>query len=138
MPQNVPKEFYDRIRMFHGHPFVWWIGQFTKYVFKYSKPIDELVKKKEKSLGFTDSDSSPIVGYVLFPTTTLNSTGGWLAVSKSKLCFGRILFFCRINGNCLLLIYVIYVSTDSFFVELSGVKILLLVITPRKIYRLGV
>ena len=50
--------------MFHGHPFVWWIGQFSKYVFQYSKPINELIKKKEQSLGFK-SDPSPIVGYFL-------------------------------------------------------------------------
>ena len=65
MPQNVPKEFYDKIRMFHGHPFVWWIGQFTKYVFKYSKPINELIEKKKQSLGF-NTGAGPIVGYGSF------------------------------------------------------------------------
>jgi len=58
MPQNVPKEFYDRIQSFHGHPFVWWIGQFCKYLFNYSVPIQELIENKKKILGF----GGPIVG----------------------------------------------------------------------------
>ena len=58
MPQNVPTEFYERIKSFHGHPFVWWIGQFCKFLFKYSVPIQELIENKKKSLGF----AGPIVG----------------------------------------------------------------------------
>ena len=60
MPQAVPKDLYDQIRLFHGHPFVWWIGQFCKYLFKYTPDLQKEIMEKKKSLGF----KSPIVGYV--------------------------------------------------------------------------
>lgn len=68
MPQNVPREFYDDIRSFHGHPFVWWIGQFSKFVFKYSPGMQEIVREKKKSMNF----QHPIVGVQVRRTDKIN------------------------------------------------------------------
>lgn len=58
MPQNVPREFYEQIRSFHGHPFVWWIGQFTKYLYKYSPAMKDIIEKRKKEMKW----EGPIVG----------------------------------------------------------------------------
>ncbi|XP_066934358.1 alpha-(1,6)-fucosyltransferase-like [Clytia hemisphaerica] len=78
MPQNVPKEFYERIRQFHGHPFVWWIGQFCKYIFKYSKPIQELIDKKKEEMGFR----GPIVGVQVRRTDKINTEAAFHGIKE--------------------------------------------------------
>uniref|UniRef100_T2M5J3 Alpha-(1,6)-fucosyltransferase n=1 Tax=Hydra vulgaris TaxID=6087 RepID=T2M5J3_HYDVU len=68
MPQAVPKDLFDQIRMFHGHPFVWWIGQFCKFLFKYKPDLQREITEKKKSLGF----KSPIVGVQIRRTDKIN------------------------------------------------------------------
>ena len=58
MPLSVPLDLYDRIPLFHGHPFVWWIGQFCKYVFRFQPDLKAEIQAKKKELKF----ESPIVG----------------------------------------------------------------------------
>ena len=58
MPLTVPKDLAARIEKIHSHPFVWWIGQFAKYLFRYSSEIQEEIDKKKTLLGF----KKPIVG----------------------------------------------------------------------------
>ena len=58
MPLAVPKDLADRIQGIHSHPFVWWIGQFSKYLFRYAPAIQGEMDKKRTLLGF----KKPIVG----------------------------------------------------------------------------
>ena len=58
MPLAVPKDLANRIEQIHGHPFVWWIGQFAKYLFRYAPQVQEEIDKKRSLLGF----KKPIVG----------------------------------------------------------------------------
>lgn len=58
MPLSVPRDLYDQIISFHGHPFVWWISQFTKYMIRLNPGLREEVEKKKQLLQFR----SPIVG----------------------------------------------------------------------------
>lgn len=58
MPLSVPMDLYDRIPLFHGHPFVWWIGQFCKYLFKYQPDLKSEIEAKKRDLKF----EQPIVG----------------------------------------------------------------------------
>ena len=58
MPLAVPKDLASRIEQIHGHPFVWWIGQFAKYLFRYAPQVQEEIDKKRSLLGF----KKPIVG----------------------------------------------------------------------------
>ena len=58
MPLAVPKDLAGRIQRIHSHPFVWWIGQFAKYLFRYAPMVQEEFDKKRTLLGF----KKPIVG----------------------------------------------------------------------------
>ena len=60
MPLSVPRDLYDDLRLFHGQPFVWWIGQFTKYLFNFQPNVKAEIDNKKKRLNF----KGPIVGYV--------------------------------------------------------------------------
>lgn len=58
MPLAVPNDLAGRITRIHSHPFVWWIGQFAKYLFRYAPAVQEEMDKKKAFLGF----KKPIVG----------------------------------------------------------------------------
>ncbi len=58
LPQSIPEDLAPRLMRFHGHPFVWWVGQFLKYM---TKPRDEFaadVAYAKRRMGFVH----PIVG----------------------------------------------------------------------------
>ena len=58
IPQYIPEDLAPSIMRFHGHPFVWWVGQFLKYM---TKPRDEFaadVAYAKRRMGFVH----PIVG----------------------------------------------------------------------------
>ena len=58
MPLAVPEDIAGRLSLLHGHPFVWWIGQFAKYLLRYTPKIEKEIKAKQEKLGF----KKPIVG----------------------------------------------------------------------------
>ena len=58
LPLAVPRDLVERIQSFHGFPFVWWIGQFAKYLFQYQPKIKQEIDEKKLKLGF----QTPIVG----------------------------------------------------------------------------
>ncbi len=54
----IPEDLAPRLMRFHGNPFVWWLGQFLKYM---TRPTDEFridMEKTKERLGFVN----PIVG----------------------------------------------------------------------------
>ena len=58
LPLAVPADLVDRIQLFHGFPFVWWMGQFAKYLFQYRPEVKKEMDEKKEKLGF----KTPIVG----------------------------------------------------------------------------
>ena len=58
MPLAVPRDLAEKIQQIHSHPFVWWIGQFNKYLFRYSPETQHSIERKRELLGF----KKPIVG----------------------------------------------------------------------------
>lgn len=62
MPLAVPQDLSQRLSRLHGHPFVWWIGQFTKYLFRFAPGVQKEIDEKKAKLGF----KHPIVGYVSY------------------------------------------------------------------------
>jgi glycoprotein 6-alpha-L-fucosyltransferase len=58
LPLAVPEDLVEQIQSFHGFPFVWWIGQFAKYLFQYQPEIKKEIDEKKTKLGF----KTPIVG----------------------------------------------------------------------------
>lgn len=61
LPLAVPSDLAKSIQAFHGFPFVWWVGQFAKYLFRYQPAVKKNIENKKAMLGF----AKPIVGYVL-------------------------------------------------------------------------
>ncbi|XP_028402791.1 alpha-(1,6)-fucosyltransferase-like [Dendronephthya gigantea] len=68
LPLAVPKDLVERIQSFHGFPFVWWIGQFAKYLFQYQPKIKQEIDEKKIMLGF----KTPIVGIHIRRTDKVN------------------------------------------------------------------
>ena len=69
MPLSVPEDLYDSILLFHGSPFVWWIGQFCKYIFKFQPSLENEIINKKRDLGF----GKPIVGVHIRRTDKISS-----------------------------------------------------------------
>ena len=69
MPLSVPEDLYDSILLFHGSPFVWWIGQFCKYTFKFQASLENEIINKKRHLGF----DKPIVGVHIRRTDKIDS-----------------------------------------------------------------
>jgi glycoprotein 6-alpha-L-fucosyltransferase len=60
MPQAIPSDLAPRLLRLHGHPFVWWVGQFVSYLFRPQPWLASDIKKMQEKLGF----KNPIVGLV--------------------------------------------------------------------------
>jgi len=58
LPQTIPSDLAPRIMRLHGNPFVWWVGQFMKYLLRPSNTLSEEIERATSRLGF----KGPIVG----------------------------------------------------------------------------
>ena len=58
MPPAIPEDIAPRLSRLHGHPVVWWIGQFLKYLLRPQPELEKDLKETEVRLGF----QHPIVG----------------------------------------------------------------------------
>lgn len=57
-PFSIPKDLSERIKRLHGHPGVWWISQFVKYLFRGQLWFENALKVYGKQVGY----DQPIVG----------------------------------------------------------------------------
>ena len=57
-PQGIPKDIAFRLKRLHGHPGVWWVGQFIKYLFREQDWLENDLKKYQDEVGYDE----PIVG----------------------------------------------------------------------------
>ena len=57
-PFRVEQAFAEKIRVFHGRPWIWWIGQLLAALFHVQSDYEEFFRKRAKAIGFR----SPIVG----------------------------------------------------------------------------
>lgn len=78
MPLAVPKDLANRVQRIHSHPFVWWIGQFAKYLFRYSPAVQEEIDKKRTLLGF----KKPIVGVQVRRTDKINTEAAFHSIEE--------------------------------------------------------
>lgn len=78
MPLAVPKDLANRIQKIHSHPFVWWIGQFAKYLFRYSPAVQEEIDQKRTLLGF----KKPIVGVQVRRTDKINTEAAFHSIEE--------------------------------------------------------
>ncbi|XP_037048449.1 alpha-(1,6)-fucosyltransferase-like [Bradysia coprophila] len=58
LPQVIPEDLAPRLTRLHGDPFVWWVGQFLKYLLRMQPQTHNMVDGHRQKLGFT----KPIVG----------------------------------------------------------------------------
>ncbi|CAH1790772.1 unnamed protein product, partial [Owenia fusiformis] len=58
MPLAIPEDLAPRLIRLHGNPFVWWVGQFMKYLLRPQASLAEDMAETKDKLGF----ESPIVG----------------------------------------------------------------------------
>ena len=60
LPQAIPSEFADKLLSFHGHPFVWFAGQFLTYLMRPNKELRDFIAEKKKALKI----KKPYVRYI--------------------------------------------------------------------------
>lgn len=58
MPLAIPKDLAPRLTRLHGHPAVWWIGQFVKYLVRPQPDLQTQMNTYHEKLNF----HGPIVG----------------------------------------------------------------------------
>ncbi len=58
MPMAIPEDLSERLIHLHGHPFVWFMGQFMKYFLRPQPWLNQFIQEKHKTLQF----QTPIVG----------------------------------------------------------------------------
>ncbi|KAJ7340039.1 Alpha-(1,6)-fucosyltransferase [Desmophyllum pertusum] len=78
MPLAVPNDLAARIQRIHSHPFVWWIGQFAKYLFRYAPVVQQEIDKKKALLGF----KKPIVGVQVRRTDKINTEAAFHSIEE--------------------------------------------------------
>ena len=60
LPMAVPSDLIDRLKVFHGYPFVWFVGQFLQYLMRPSPQLKRFLDERRTHLNI----SHPIVGSV--------------------------------------------------------------------------
>ncbi|KXJ29841.1 alpha-(1,6)-fucosyltransferase [Exaiptasia diaphana] len=78
MPLAVPEDLSNRLSTMHGHPFVWWIGQFAKYLFRYAPEVQKEIDAKKAKLGF----QHPIVGLQVRRTDKINTEAAFHSIEE--------------------------------------------------------
>ncbi len=58
-PQALPRDLADRLKAVHGYPFVWFLGQFVRYLMRPNEELQNFITSRREALGF----QHPIVGY---------------------------------------------------------------------------
>lgn len=58
LPLSVPADLAPRLKRIHGDPFVWWVGQFLKYLLRPTPKTKEFLDNSIAKLNF----QKPIVG----------------------------------------------------------------------------
>lgn len=78
MPQAIPKEFADKLFAFHGHPFVWFAGQFLSYLMRPNEELKTFIAEKKKSLGI----QKPFVGVQVRRTDKINTEAAFHSIDE--------------------------------------------------------
>lgn len=57
----IPKQIAEILNEIHPFPWLWWVGQFTKFAFRLSQSQRASLELNKKEIGFSNADR-PIVG----------------------------------------------------------------------------
>ena len=58
LPQAVPEDLATQLMTFHGYPFIWFIGQFVRYLMRPNMELQKYISNKREAMGL----KHPIVG----------------------------------------------------------------------------
>ena len=50
LPQAIPRDLADTLLAFHGYPFVWFAGQFLKYLMRPNLEFKAFYQKKKETM----------------------------------------------------------------------------------------
>ncbi len=57
-PESIPEDLAPRLKHFHGHPYIWWLSQFLKYITRPTNAFTTDMENMTRKMGF----ANPIVG----------------------------------------------------------------------------
>ena len=107
MPLSVPRDLYETMRLFHGQPFVWWIGQFCKYLFRFTDKLRREIATNARLLGF----KKPIVGIHIRRTDKIDYEAQ--AHAAEEYMYWVDLYFTKMSRKKATKVRRVYVSTDD-------------------------
>ncbi|KAF1743135.1 hypothetical protein MXB_3118, partial [Myxobolus squamalis] len=103
-PNAVPSEIFLKILTFHTNPFLWWIGQLTKFLFRQNA-------KTKNFLDMRNQLTSPIVGLHVRRTDKLKLEAKYY--DAKEYMFWVELFFRKIELKNKKIKRRVYVATDD-------------------------
>jgi hypothetical protein len=78
LPMAVPTDIVERLKAFHGYPFVWFIGQFLQYLMRPSDQLTQYLEDRRKHLNI----SHPVVGVHIRRTDKLQQEASYHSVEE--------------------------------------------------------
>ena len=101
LPLTIPEEISSELKLLHGSPFVWFIGQILQYIMKPSKEIEQFLNEKRKQ--FQIEQQHPIVGIHVRRTDKINTEASFHSLSEYMLYvddyFDRLELFRKRQNN---------------------------------------
>ncbi|XP_075232780.1 alpha-(1,6)-fucosyltransferase 8 isoform X2 [Lycorma delicatula] len=78
LPLSIPKDLAPRISRLHGNPFVWWVGQFFKYLLRPQPATKTMLDTAAEKLNF----KKPIVGVHVRRTDKIGTEAAFHSVEE--------------------------------------------------------
>ncbi|XP_027198736.2 alpha-(1,6)-fucosyltransferase 8 isoform X1 [Dermatophagoides pteronyssinus] len=115
LPLTIPEEISSELKLLHGSPFVWFIGQILQYIMKPSKEIEQFLNEKRKQ--FQIEQQHPIVGIHVRRTDKINTEASFHSLSEYMLYvddyFDRLELFQKRQNNETKTKRIVYLATDD-------------------------
>lgn len=78
LPQAVPADLAARISRLHGHPFVWWVGQFFKFLLRPQPATAAMLNDTAANMNY----KTPIVGVHIRRTDKIGTEAAFHSVDE--------------------------------------------------------
>ncbi|KAK4887850.1 hypothetical protein RN001_004121, partial [Aquatica leii] len=78
LPLAVPEDLVNRLKIIHGNPIVWWIGQILKYVWKLQPRTTRYINNQMERFGI----EHPFVGVQIRRTDKVNKEAKFHSIEK--------------------------------------------------------
>lgn len=78
LPLAIPEDLAPRLKRLHGDPFVWWAGQFVKYVVRFQPETQAIIESNTRKVSF----QRPIVGVHIRRTDKIGTEAAFHTVEE--------------------------------------------------------